>query len=486
MRIWRERQVELVDGLEEVARRRAASRNLDEAAEVARRAARRSATAAGVRELLADSCLHARKYCSGDSGSSRRKGRDVRPSRSVRRRPTLVSPYGSRNSTPPGARPDARRPPRRRRPRRRRRVRRPARPRARGGGRGRGHARSSTPSRSARACSTASRPAPTPSSCASEFEKVSTRGRDRVQPSARARWPSSSARKVDEAFGPESRACDQGARAALLRRQLGGGAEPREARSWPRSCQRRARTCSGSSPRPTGRTRWPTSRRHDRAQLEHGPSKRQARHAARAVRQARRDAARAAGAARRAREARGGRGRARARHGEGARRSRSWWPRRSTRSPWPQGDDCDAVGDLRGASGKTRRRRRRASTACQRPGARADRVRGQGQAAVEAARRSSELDRALEQRDADFAVLVVPTEDKVPAKMRHAARVQRRQADRRVGPGGRGRARARGGLLAGAGARADGARRSPRASTAPRCATRSSARCRRWRTVRAR
>jgi hypothetical protein len=81
-----------------------------------------------------------------------------------------------------------------------------------------------------------------------------------------------------------------------------------------------------------------------------------------------------------------------------------------------QGDDCEAVGDLAGATGKT-----------------GDVVVGiegcsgppRGRIVFEAKNSKKsrpdalrELDRALAQRDADFAVLVVPSEDKVPAKMR--------------------------------------------------------------------
>jgi DNA repair ATPase RecN len=81
-----------------------------------------------------------------------------------------------------------------------------------------------------------------------------------------------------------------------------------------------------------------------------------------------------------------------------------------------QGDDSEAVGDLAGATGKT-----------------GDVVVGiegcsgppRGRIVFEAKNSKKsrpdalrELDRALEQRDADFAVLVVPSEDKVPAKMR--------------------------------------------------------------------
>jgi hypothetical protein len=81
-----------------------------------------------------------------------------------------------------------------------------------------------------------------------------------------------------------------------------------------------------------------------------------------------------------------------------------------------QGDECDAVGDVRGASGRTGDVVV-AIDACAGP------ARGRivfeaktGKLSKPAALR--ELDRSLEERDADFAVLVVPSEEKVPAKMR--------------------------------------------------------------------
>ncbi|MEA2450790.1 MAG: hypothetical protein QOG63_2722 [Thermoleophilaceae bacterium] len=81
-----------------------------------------------------------------------------------------------------------------------------------------------------------------------------------------------------------------------------------------------------------------------------------------------------------------------------------------------RGDDCEAVGDLKGSTGRV-----------------GDVVVGiegcsgppRGRIVFEAknsklSRRAAldELDKSLRDRDADFAVLVVPSEDKVPAKMR--------------------------------------------------------------------
>jgi hypothetical protein len=81
-----------------------------------------------------------------------------------------------------------------------------------------------------------------------------------------------------------------------------------------------------------------------------------------------------------------------------------------------QGDDCDAVGDVKGASGRT------GDVvvgidACNGP------ARGRIVFEVKTGKLGKnealrELDKALEQRDGDFAILVVPTEEKVPAKLR--------------------------------------------------------------------
>jgi hypothetical protein len=80
-----------------------------------------------------------------------------------------------------------------------------------------------------------------------------------------------------------------------------------------------------------------------------------------------------------------------------------------------QGDDAEAVGDLPGAGGKTGDVVV-SIDACSGP--------ARGRIVFEAKDRKlsrpralEELDRALEQRSADFAVLVVPTEDEVPAKL---------------------------------------------------------------------
>ena len=79
----------------------------------------------------------------------------------------------------------------------------------------------------------------------------------------------------------------------------------------------------------------------------------------------------------------------------------------------PQGDDCDAVGDLTGAGGKAGDVVV-AIDACQGP------PRGRVVFEAKNSRKSkkealAELDKALATRDAQFAVMVVPAEDKLPA-----------------------------------------------------------------------
>ncbi len=80
-----------------------------------------------------------------------------------------------------------------------------------------------------------------------------------------------------------------------------------------------------------------------------------------------------------------------------------------------QGDCCDAVGDLPGASGRT-------GDAVVSIEAASGPVRGRivfeaKDRRLSAPRAREELERAREQRDADFAVLVVPSEEEVPARM---------------------------------------------------------------------
>jgi hypothetical protein len=79
-----------------------------------------------------------------------------------------------------------------------------------------------------------------------------------------------------------------------------------------------------------------------------------------------------------------------------------------------QGDSCEAVGDVKGATGKTGDVVI-AIDACRGPalGTLVFEAKNSKVSRPEAFR---QLERALEQRDADFAVLVVPSEDKIPAK----------------------------------------------------------------------
>jgi hypothetical protein len=81
-----------------------------------------------------------------------------------------------------------------------------------------------------------------------------------------------------------------------------------------------------------------------------------------------------------------------------------------------QGDDCEAVGDTKGASGRTGDIVV-GLDACNGP------ARGRIVFEVKTGKLSKadalrELDKALHERSADFAVLVVPSEEKVPARMR--------------------------------------------------------------------
>ena len=80
-----------------------------------------------------------------------------------------------------------------------------------------------------------------------------------------------------------------------------------------------------------------------------------------------------------------------------------------------QGDDCDAVGDVKGGTGKTGDVVV-AIEGCTGP------ARGRVVFEAKASRLSKpkaieELDRARAERNADFAVLVVPDEERIPAKM---------------------------------------------------------------------
>jgi hypothetical protein len=80
----------------------------------------------------------------------------------------------------------------------------------------------------------------------------------------------------------------------------------------------------------------------------------------------------------------------------------------------PQGDDCDSVGDLRGATGRTGDVVV-AIDACRGP-SRGRIVFEAKNAKLSKPKAFEELDRGMRERDADFAVLVVPVDEKLPAK----------------------------------------------------------------------
>ena len=79
-----------------------------------------------------------------------------------------------------------------------------------------------------------------------------------------------------------------------------------------------------------------------------------------------------------------------------------------------QGDDCDAVGDFRGATGRTGDVVV-AIDACRGP-ARGRIVFEAKNSKLSKPKAFEELDRGMRERDADFAVLVVPVDDKLPAR----------------------------------------------------------------------
>ena len=96
-----------------------------------------------------------------------------------------------------------------------------------------------------------------------------------------------------------------------------------------------------------------------------------------------------------------------------------------------QGDVCEAVGDLLGASGKTGD----VLVAIDAAGGPCARARSSSRprtASLSRPKAMAELDEARAVRDAQFAVLVVPARGQAPGQDARAARVQRRQADRRL------------------------------------------------------
>ena len=144
------------------------------------------------------------------------------------------------------------------------------------------------------------------------------------------------------------------------------------------------------------------------------------------------------------------------------------------------GDDCDAVGDLPGTGGRKGDVLVGVDGCAGPPRARI--VFEAKNAYMPKNKAVAELDAAMEQRDADYGVWVVPSEDLLPGHGPASARGQRRQAVRRLrsrgrrpaGPGGRVYARPR--------PHASWPRPAAKGSTRARCARRSSARSRRWTT----
>ena len=126
-----------------------------------------------------------------------------------------------------------------------------------------------------------------------------------------------------------------------------------------------------------------------------------------------------------------------------------------------QGDDCDGVGDLRGVGG------RKGDVVVDLDGC-SGRPRGRIVFEAKNSKRSrnealAELDEAMNQRAADYAVWVVPSEDKLPARAPALREVNGDKLFVVVRPRGGVAAGARGRLLARPGARGDGQGRRRRA-----------------------
>ena len=106
-----------------------------------------------------------------------------------------------------------------------------------------------------------------------------------------------------------------------------------------------------------------------------------------------------------------------------------------------QGDDCDAVGDLQGVGGR-KGDVLVAIDGCS--GSPRGRIVFEAKNARVAKKVAlAELDEAMAQRDASYAVWVVPAEEQLPARVAAAARDQRRQAVRGLRPRGGRRSRCR-------------------------------------------
>ncbi len=306
------------------------------------------------------------------------------------------------------------------------------------------------------------------------------RGRGTRSPIARARWPSSSA-EGRRGVRRRDRPRHEGARAALLGRQLGGRAEPRARGRRRGDGAGRARTSCGSSRRPTGSNPLADFKAGTVRPVHRRPTT-PGRQPARAAR---------AGWPRSQKELQALRAEREKLEELEAERERGTAKGRTFEEQVAEALDAHrrAPGRrLRGGGrphgrrpGKTRRRRGRASTAA--AGRRAARIvfEAKNSQAVASPRRSRSSTSALRERDADFAVLVVPERGQGAGEDAPAARVQRRQADRHLRPRGGHAARLEVAYSL-ARARVLMPRSEATASTPPPCATPSSARSPRWRT----
>ena len=299
-----------------------------------------------------------------------------------------------------------------------------------------------------------------------EFERASREVEERVH-RTRAQGRRPLGREGRRGVRRGERPPRQGAGEAVLRRQLGLGAEPRpRARgrdahaSHARTCCKQFSSADGSNPLADFKTRWRRSARAHEAP---------ARHPARAARASsaswRRSSRRCATRSEKLEEVEAERER-------GTAKGRTY-----------EEQVAEAVDAIASAQGDDCRRRRRPAGAwrqeaatCGRRGrvlrARAGPHRGRGQGQRLSQARGDPVARrgAGRARGADFAVLVVPTEEEVPPKLHAAARVQRRQAGRDLRPRGLD-AGARARLPTGSRPRPDEALSEPTASTRARSAT---------------
>ena len=296
----------------------------------------------------------------------------------------------------------------RRRARGRGRVRRAPRARARGAGDDRPARPRRDRDRRARARPRADR-APTPSSSRPSSRRPPASSTTEFV-DAPARVAERLDQKVDEAFGAETAHV---ARCSSATSATSQGAVQHQVRtSSARSPGRCARTCAGSSPR---RATEP-ARRLQGVAARDAPSGAGAadRAAERHDEQIEAMRLEVGGAARREGQARGGRGRARQGHREGA-HVRGGRAEALDRVALAQGDDCEAVGDFMGA------RARRATSSSASTAAPARRAGGSSSRSrtsrLSKPKAVEELDRCKAERNADYAILVVPSEDKVPARM---------------------------------------------------------------------